>query len=294
MKNDGWIEIARAGTWTPLGGVPVTLTTDHFDRLVTGFDPAAPEVAPLVFGHPRVEDPAFGTAEALRRDGDRLLAKFTGVPEAVKNLVRAGHYRAVSPKFSADLSRLVHVGLLGAVPPAIKGLKPVAFGAAAADEGVTLEFAQEGGGMDELQKALARIRELEAENAKLKTRVTELEGQSKAAQDKVATAEKAFADYRIEEAGRGREKRFAELVKAGRALPGEKAKTLAFAEALAASTGDLEFASSDGQTVKVAKEEAYWRELEARPKNDLCQEFAAPTGSGKSGGAVPADLTKHV
>ncbi|QLA14187.1 hypothetical protein [Desulfolutivibrio sulfodismutans] len=148
--------------------------------------------------------------------------------------------------------------------------------------------------MNELEQARARVRELEAENAKLKAQVAELEGQSKAAKDASAAAEKAFADYRIEEAGRGREKRFAELVKAGRALPGEKAKTLAFAEALAASTGDLEFASSDGQTVKVAKEEAYWRELEARPENGLCQEFAAPAGSGASGGAVPADLAKHV
>ncbi len=329
MRNDGWIEIARTGTWTPLSGVPVTLTTDHFDRLVAGFDPADPETAPLVFGHPKVEDPAFGAAEALRRDDDRLLARFRDVPEAVKNLVRAGHYRAVSPKFNADLSRLIHVGLLGAVPPAIKGLKPVAFSAAAAaDAGVTLEFAQEGdsvdelkkaqsrireieaenaklkarvnlefaqgGNMDELERAKARISELEAENAKLKTRIAELEGQGKTAQDKVKETEKAFADYKAAEAGRGREKRFADLLKSGRTLPGEKAKVMAFAEALAASEGDLEFADGTGQTATVTKEEAYWRDLEARPENGLFQEFAAPSGSGKAGGVVPADLTKHV
>ena len=290
MNLAPWNEIARAGTWTAMSGQSVNLTEADLDRIAAAFTADDPDGAPLVFGHPTVDAPAYGWVSGLRREGDRLLAAFRDVPEAVKSLVDAGRYRNVSVKLSPDKGRLVHVGLLGAAPPAIKGLLPVKF---SAGDGLTIEFSS-GGDMNELEQARARIRELEAENAKLTARVAELEGQSKAAQDKAATAEKAFADYRIEEAGRGREKRFAELVKAGKALPGEKAKTLAFAEALAASTGDLEFASSDGQTVKVAKEEAYWRELEARPENNLCQEFAAPTGSGKPGGAVPADLTKHV
>lgn len=290
MKLTPWNEIARAGTWTAMSGQSVDLTEADLDRIAAAFSADDPDGAPLVFGHPTVDAPAYGWVNGLRREGDRLLAAFRDVPEAVKSLVDAGRYRNVSVKLSPDKGRLVHVGLLGAVPPAIKGLSPVKF---SAGDGLTIEFSS-GGNMDELEQARARIRELEAENAKLKTRMTELEGQSKAAQDKAATAEKAFADYRIEEAGRAREKRFAELVKAGKALPGEKPKTLAFAEALAASPGDLEFASSDGQAVKVAKEEAYWRELEARPGNGLCQEFAAPAGSGTSGGAAPADLTKHV
>lgn len=310
MKNGetDWIEIARAGTWTPMSGVPVTLTTDHFDRLATQFDPDDPEAAALVFGHPRTEDPAFGTVEALRSDGGRLLARFKDVPEDVKALVRSGRYRAVSPKFSPDLSRLIHVGLLGAVPPAIKGLKPIKFGGAT--EGVTLEFAQGEHRMDELKKALERIAALEAEIAGFKAaaagsedkaRIAALEGEkkqaeakAKAAEDKAAESEKAFAAYKVAEAGRAREARFEQLLDAGKVLPGDKAKVMAFAEALAAASGELEFADGSGGTVKGTKEEAYWRDLEARPDHGLLHEFAAPQGGKDKAGAIPADLTKYV
>lgn len=298
--NEPWNEIARVGAWTAMSGQSVTLTEDDLARIVAGFQPDDPDGSPLVFGHPTTDAPAYGWVAGLRREDGKLLAAFRDVPEMVKDLVATGRYRNVSVKLSPDKSRLIHVGLLGAVPPAISGLSPVKF---ASGDGLTIEFS--GGAMDELTQLknenaqlkaqLAggadkdRIKALEAELAKTKDALAQATG-------KTQEAEQAFASYRAAEADKARETRFAGLVAADKILPGEKTKVLEFAKALAASAGDIEFAAPDGQTSKVSKEEAYWRELESRPVQGLLHEFAAPGTSGQSQGSghIPADLAKHV
>jgi len=282
-----------------MSGQSVTLTEADLDRIVAGFNPADPDGSPLVFGHPSTDDPAYGWVAGLRRDGDRLLAQYRDVPESVRALVAAGRYRNVSVKLSPDKGKLIHVGLLGAVPPAIPGLAPVKF---AAGDGPTIEFS--GGNMDEVAQLKAEIARLKAEAAggADKARIKELEGElskTKEALDKATgkakESEQAFASYRAAEADKARETRFAALVSADKILPGEKAKVLEFAKALAAVPGDIEFAAPDGQSVKVSKEEAYWRELESRQPQGLLHEFAAPgTTQRQAGGAIPADLAKHV
>jgi len=298
--NEPWNEIARAGTWTAMSGQAVTLTEGDLARIVAGFSAEDPDGAPLVFGHPSIDAPAYGWVAGLRRDGDRLLAAFRDVPEAVKSLVSAGRYRNVSVKLSPDKSKLIHVGLLGAVPPAIPGLAPVKF---ADGDGLTIEFS--GGDMTELER-------LQAENASLKSRlangesaarVKELEADVATAKDakakaeaKAAETEKAFATHRAAEADKAREVRFDALVKADKATPGEKASVLAFARTLSTATGEIEFAAPDGQPAKVSQEEAYWRGLEARQPQGLLHEFAAPGVDQKSPtpGTIPADLTKYM
>lgn len=293
-----WNEIARAGTWTAMSGQSVTLTEADLDRVVAGFRPDDPDGAPLVFGHPAVDAPAYGWVAGLRRSGDRLLAQFRDVPEAVRELVAAGRYRNVSIKLTPGKDRLVHVGLLGAVPPAIPGLAPVRF---AAGDGLVIEFS--GGTMNEIEQLKAEIARLRAEAAggADKARIKELEDELARVKAELAQAkgkaeetEKAFAAFRAAEADKAREARFDALVKADKALPGEKASVLAFAKTLSTATGDIEFSAPDGQAAKVSQEEAYWRGLEARQPRGLLHEFAAPAESGKSGGAIPAGLAKHV
>lgn len=66
----------------------------------------------------------------MKRDGDVLLAKFGDVNPDFENGVRtkAYHSRSVSVEKAQDGTwRVRHVGWLGAVPPAVKGLKPVRF-----------------------------------------------------------------------------------------------------------------------------------------------------------------------
>lgn len=301
MNLTRWIECARTGRWTAMNGQLVDLTMADLDRLATEFNPSDPDGSPLVFGHPRTDDPAYGWVQGVRRDGDRLLVQFRDVPDGVSDLVAAGRYRNVSVKLSPDKSRLIHVGLLGAVPPAITGLAPVKF--SAGNDGPTIEFS--GGTMNEVEQLKAEIARLKAEAAggADKARIKELEDELAKTKDALAKAsgqaaetEKAFAAHRVAEADKARETRFAGLVAADRVLPGEKPKVLAFAKALAASDGEIEFAAPDGQTVKVTKEEAYWRELEARQPQGLLHEFAAPGTADQSqiAGKIPADLTKYM
>ena len=80
-----------------------------------------------MFGHSEDSQPAFGWVDKLKRTVDILSARFKQIPEAVKSLVKAGHYKKVSNALGGDKKNLRHVGLLGAVQPAVPGLANVKF-----------------------------------------------------------------------------------------------------------------------------------------------------------------------
>lgn len=309
-----WIEIARAGgPFTALSGEAVSITRDDLDAAVASFDPADRRV-PLVLGHPKLDDPAFGWLTEVKRDGDVLLARFGDVPEPVREAVDQGRYRNVSAKFAKGW-RLWHVGLLGAAQPAIPGLKEVRL--AGAEDGYTFEFAKEATketDMDELarlrqeladaKKALQETRDeiarLKAEKAgegktkELAAQIEDLTRRVQAAEADRDKAVKEFADFKNDQTAKGRESRFDALVAAGKALPGERSKVLAFAAALGNAGGEIELAAGDGKTAKVGHEEAYWRELEDRPENGLLTELAAPAHGGGQKGGEAVDLTGKV
>ena len=85
----------------------------------------------------------------------------------------------------------------------------------------------------------------------------------------------------------------AELVKAGKVKPAEKAGVLDFAARLATQTGTVDFAAPDGRTEKLSMEERYFRDLEARPADERGAEFSAPPAhaGGQSDNFNPAELT---
>jgi len=85
----------------------------------------------------------------------------------------------------------------------------------------------------------------------------------------------------------------AELVKAGKVKPAEKAGVLDFAARLAAQPGTVDFAAPDGRTESLSMEERYFRELEARPVDGRASDFSAsPSHTGvQSANINPAELT---
>jgi len=121
--DTGWIEIFRTGTWTDSAGRSRTWTKGDLARIAQNYDPDMRE-APLVLGHPKDNAPAYGWVERLKVSGDRLYARLKQVPQAVKDLVAEGRYKKRSISLYPD-GTLRHVGLLGAVPPAIPGLKEI-------------------------------------------------------------------------------------------------------------------------------------------------------------------------
>lgn len=119
---DDWIEVFRAGEHTDAAGNTRTWTADDLDQIVRNHSEA--DAAPIVIGHPKTNDPAYGWTAALRREGGRLLARFKNVAAEFADAVEAGRYRKRSIRVapSPEGWRLLHVGFLGAAPPAVSGL----------------------------------------------------------------------------------------------------------------------------------------------------------------------------
>lgn len=323
MGKEKWIEIARTGTFEDSAGRLRTFTAGDLDAIARSYDPAKRD-APLTFGHPQTDKaPAYGWVEKLKSEGGRLYANFSQVPEQVRDLVAKGHYRHVSMSLMPDLVTLRHVALLGAEQPAIDGLAAVEFTdggdaitvdfAAAvatkeATDGDSKDAAARGEGdtmtIEELQRQIgqltAQLEALKTENASLKKQADshkqEKEKAEAAKVDAEKKADQAHADfvaYRGKVEGERREARVAELVKAGKVKPAEKAGVLDFAAKLAAQTGTVDFAAPDGGTESLSLEERYFRDLEARPADERGAEFSAPPAhaGGRQDNINPAELT---
>ena len=125
-----WIEIFKTGTHTDSAGKTETYTEETLDKIAEVYNErisnAKSEEAPLVKGHPQTDEPAYGWVERLARRGNVLVAKLKDITQDLRDEVKKGLYKKVSMAVYPDLM-LRHVGLLGAVPPAVKGLRNVAF-----------------------------------------------------------------------------------------------------------------------------------------------------------------------
>lgn len=131
-------------------------TPETLRAIADAYDAALHE-APIVVGHPRMDDPAYGWVGRLRADADGLFAEPRDVDASFAEAVRAGRYRKVSVSlYPPGVERnprpegwyLRHVGFLGARPPVVKGLRQVELGEDG--DAVVLEFG-------EPERALARV-----------------------------------------------------------------------------------------------------------------------------------------
>jgi hypothetical protein len=146
------VEILRPGIYVDAGGQRVEVTLADLEEMAAGYDPAL-SAAPVVVGHPRMDDPAYGWMGLLylgKADdgGDVLLADLRDVePSFADSAIRKRRYRNRSLSFWRRSSQgnpkpgtlyPKHLGLLGAHAPAVKGLKPIQM--AAGDETVVIEL----------------------------------------------------------------------------------------------------------------------------------------------------------
>lgn len=130
------IHVFRAGDQTSAQGVQRNFSKKDLDEVVKTYDPQI-HTAPLVIGHQGDNDsvPSYGWIKGFSRQGENLYAdvEFT---DTAKDLVKDGHYRKVSISFYSPDSTINpnpgkwsarHLALLGAAPPAVKGLEPFSF-----------------------------------------------------------------------------------------------------------------------------------------------------------------------
>lgn len=129
------IEIMRAGTHVSSKGMPITFSADDLNMAAIAYSPERKR-AVLTLGHPSDNLPDLGTIDKLSLVGNRLFAHVSKVAAQAVELVRSKRYKYVSASFNGPLAPdnpmpgswyLRHVGMLGAVPPAVKGLAPLEF-----------------------------------------------------------------------------------------------------------------------------------------------------------------------
>jgi hypothetical protein len=154
----GWIEVFRAGTHTATNGTTKTYTIEDLQAMAKLYNDQTDHEAPLVVGHPETNDPAYGWAKKLQVSGDRLQAFVEFVGDKIKSAIDSKMFKKVSIALYGN-NLLRHIGLLGAAPPAVKGLAPVEF--KSGDEYSEIEISTE---VSLMTKFLANIRKAFAKN----------------------------------------------------------------------------------------------------------------------------------
>lgn len=246
------IEIFKAGKRYDANGVLKDITVADLEKTVATYNPEYHE-APLVIGHPKSNNPAWGWVKGLSLDGDVLKADVDEVDAEFAEMVKDGKFKKVSAAFYLPDSpnnphkgvlSLRHVGFLGAMPPAVKGLKQVEF----AEDDLFVEFsehptpepilnepAQPEGEPEMSAEEKAELERLRAENAELKEKQAQAE------------AEKAEADLQAEKAGNAE---FCEgLVKEGKLAPVVKAQMVQALDAISDMKAGREPEFNEGEDV---------------------------------------------
>jgi hypothetical protein len=120
------VEIFQAGRHTDSAGRTREWTEEELDEIVRNHNDAT--AAPIVIGHPKTNDPAYGWTGSLFRAGKSLMATFKKVEQQFADLVEQGRYakRSVSIGRGPDGLRLLHVGFLGGAAPALD-LAPMSY-----------------------------------------------------------------------------------------------------------------------------------------------------------------------
>lgn len=275
------IEVFKAGTHTAMNGKTATWTNADLKAIADRYNNQKEHEAPVVLGHPKDNDPAYGWVESLEAVGDTLFANLKDLSAEFMEAVKARKYPKRSISLYAD-KLLRHVGFLGAVPPAVKGLAEVSFKELRTDEvPADFEFSfAEGGEPDAKDKRIKELEEKLAAAEKADEKNSFSEGEKMDEKDKkIRELEQKLKQQEHNS--------FCEaLEKEGRLTPAMKPSMLQFLEA-ADSLGTYEFA--DGKKEDVSG--LFKKFCETLPKQVVLNEFA---DKNKAGGEKPATSGKYV
>jgi hypothetical protein len=191
MGMKKYLEIFKAGKHTAMDGRTLSFGESDVTASIKAYNPTIHE-APLVIGHPKTDDPAYGWVKGLTGDAGLMQAIPYQVDPVFAEMVNSKKFKKISASFYTPDSPinpvpgiyyLKHVGFLGAVAPAVKGLKSASFGES--EEGVLdievdfaecesdfLEFCECG------RKGQLDVEQLKQENERLKATLKRQESAS--------------------------------------------------------------------------------------------------------------------
>lgn len=127
--------IFRPGKHTASCGTQIEFTEDDLKRAVAAYSPSI-YAAPLVIGHPKQEDRAYGWTESLSYSDGHVVAHPEHVEPQFSDLVESKAFRNRSASWYMPdhpnnpvpgVLYPKHIGFLGAVPPSLKSLGDVQF-----------------------------------------------------------------------------------------------------------------------------------------------------------------------
>lgn len=202
-KNISNVEIFSTGTWH--GNKTISVSENDLHTMVNSFNELTSKVAGfrpfLKLGHSEMQKffggetgaPSLGFVDKIWVEGNKVLANFSNVPDALVDLMSKGRYNSVSIEFLPSVNFegsifknvLRAVALLGAELPAVKGLKELS---------ATLmsEFAYE---FDDAEPAETLEKELDMPNTDAKFSQEQVDALIEAAVEKaVATAKTSLSD----------------------------------------------------------------------------------------------------
>ncbi len=130
-----WIEIFKEGIQNDSQGFAHDGKA-LIDQAIDKFS-AEGDTVPVVIGHPKTDSPAYGWVEKLKKESGSLWAKLRDLNPDFLSAFRAKTYPNRSAAFKDGMLR--HIGFLGGVAPAVKGLKPVEF---SDNKFFTIEFSE--------------------------------------------------------------------------------------------------------------------------------------------------------
>ena len=146
MNTSKPIQIFKAGKHVAASGASLSFSESDLAATAAAYDPKKHE-APLVIGHPKSDNPAYGWVGSVAFAQGALDVEPIQVNADFAEMVKNGAFKKISASFYAPDSPsnpvpgiyyLRHVGFLGAQPPAVKGLRPAEF--SDAEKGV-IDFA---------------------------------------------------------------------------------------------------------------------------------------------------------
>jgi hypothetical protein len=129
------LEIMKVGTHVAEDGREFTFTEAELKAIADNYDPQVFE-APIVVGHPKTDDPAYGWANTLRVKDGSLFAEPHQVEPQFAEMVNAGRYKKISPSIylpdtpgnpTPGKLYLKHIGFLGGAAPSVKGMRAASF-----------------------------------------------------------------------------------------------------------------------------------------------------------------------
>lgn len=126
------LHIFKAGTHTDMHGRKIDVSESMIGDMVQAYDPSLHE-APIVVGHPRTDDPAYGWVKRLAAQGRDVLAEPHEVDPAFAELVANKRFKKISASFytpdspsnpKPGIYYLRHVGFLVHSRPLSRASKP--------------------------------------------------------------------------------------------------------------------------------------------------------------------------